>query len=107
MSIFKKMILLFGSLLTFSMPAFADHDFDIIGQITAVHPEGITLNSMGKSIDIAVTPITEIEVERKGFFEYDYHISLSQVQVGDWAKVEVIPAGPNQYMAKDIEIVRR
>lgn len=90
----------------FSTPALADYDFDVVGQIAAVNPQGITLNSMGKSMEIMVTPITEIEVERRGFFEYDYHISLGQVQVGDWAKVEVVPTGQNQFMAKEIEIVR-
>ncbi len=92
--------------LAVSAPAWADFDFDVIGQVTAVTPQGITLNSMGKTMEIMVSPITEIEVEKRGFFEYDYHISLGQIQVGDWAKVEVIPTGQNQFMAKDIEIVR-
>ena len=90
----------------FSTPALADYDFDVMGQITAVNPQGITLNAMGKSMDIMVTPFTDIEVERRGFIEFDYHISLSQVRVGDWAKVEVVPTGQGQFMAKDIEIVR-
>ena len=90
----------------FSTPAAADFDFDVMGQITAVTPQGITLNAMGKSMDIMVTPFTDIEVERRGFIEFDYHISLSQVRVGDWAKVEVVPTGQGQFMAKDIEIVR-
>ena len=87
-------------------PAWAGYDFDVMGQITAVNPQGITLNTMGKSMTIAVTPLTEIEVERRGFIEFDYHISLDQVRVGDWAKVEVVPAGQGQFMAKEIEIVR-
>ncbi len=106
MNVFQKTALCAASGLAFSTPALADYDFDVVGQITAVNPQGITLNSMGKSMEIMVTPITEIEVERRGFFEYDYHISLGQVQVGDWAKVEVVPTGQNQFMAKEIEIVR-
>ena len=102
----KKSLVGAAAVFLFSAPAWADYDFDVVGQITAVTPQGISLNTMGKTMEIMVTPITEIEVEKRGFFEYDYHISLGQIQVGDWAKVEVIPTGPNQFMAKDIEIVR-
>ena len=102
----KKSIVAFLSAAALSAPALADFDFDVMGQITAVNPQGITLSTMGKSMNIAVTPFTDIEVERRGFVEFDYHISLSGIRVGDWAKVEVIPTGQGQFMAKDIEIVR-
>ena len=102
----KKTFLAFLSAAAISAPAFADYDFDVVGQVTAVSPQGITLNTMGKSMEIAVSPFTDIEVEQRGFVEFDYHIALSGIRVGDWAKVEVIPTGQGQFMAKDIEIVR-
>ena len=90
----------------FSTPALADYDFDVMGQVAAVTPQSMTVNAMGKAMTIAVNPITKVEVEKRGFIEYDYHTSFSNVKVGDWVKVEVIPMGQGQFVAKEIEVYR-
>lgn len=104
--IFNKTCAAFLSAVCFSMPALADIDFDVMGQIKEVTNDSVTIDKMGQPMKIMVTPITKIEVERRGLVEYDYNISLSDVKVGEWAKIEVIPQGQNQFMAKEIEIVR-
>ena len=88
----------------FSTPALADFDFDVMGQVTAVSPQSITVDSMGRSITVSLFPYVEVEVERRG---YDYHTSVHDIRVGEWVKMEVIPMGQGQYMAKEIEIYRR
>ena len=103
---FQKTVLGFLCGAFLASPAFADFDFDVMGQITEVTENSITIDKMGQPMKIIVTPITKIEVEKRGLVEYDYKIPLSGVKVGDWAKIEVLPQGNNQFMAKDIEIVR-
>lgn len=103
---FKKTSLTFLCTALLAAPAWADFDFDVIGQVKAVTSNTITIDKMGQPMTINVTPITKIEVEKRGLMEYDYPIPLSEVKVGDWAKIEVIPQGQNQFTAKDIEIVR-
>ncbi len=90
----------------FLIPSAWAFDFDVMGQITAVTENSITVDKMGQPMPIGVTPLTKIEVKKRGLVEYDYNIPLSAIKVGDWAKIEVIPTGHNQFMAKEIEIVR-
>ena len=102
----KKFLLGLAAAATFSSPAFADFDFDVMGQVAAVTPQSLTVNTMGKAMTIAVNPITKVEVEKRGFIEFDYHTSFSNIRVGDWVKVEVIPMGQGQFMAKEIDVYR-
>ena len=102
----KKFLLGLAVAATFSTPALADYDFDVMGQVAAVTPQSLTVNTMGKAMTIAVNPITKVEVEKRGFIEFDYHTSFSNIRVGDWVKVEVIPMGQGQFMAKEIDVYR-
>lgn len=84
-----------------STSALADNDIDIAGRVTAVRKNSISINGTA----ISVTPYTKIEAEyRRG--DYDRRIPLSNIRVGEWAKVEAIPQGRNRYIAKDIEVKR-
>ncbi len=102
----KKFLLGLAVAATFSTPALADYDFDVMGQVAAVTPQSLTVNTMGKAMTIAVNPITKVEVEKRGFIEFDYHTSFSNIRVGDWVKVEVIPMGQGQFVAKEIDVYR-
>ena len=102
----KKFLLGLATAAAFSSPALADYDFDVMGQVAAVTPQSLTVNTMGKAMTIAVNPITKVEVEKRGFIEFDYHTSFSNIRVGDWVKVEVIPMGQGQFVAKEIDVYR-
>lgn len=101
----KCLVAVFGSAVL-SAPAFADADFDVIGQVTHVQATVLTIDRMGEPMSMLVTPITKIEVERRGLVDYDYRIPLSEIKVGEWVKAEVLPQGNNQFIAKEIEVVR-
>lgn len=100
--------LLAGICMAVSTTAMAD--YDIIGQVKAITPSSITVDSMGTSITVGVTPMTKVEAEyHTGPFDYDMHIALSDIKVGEWVKIDAIPQGmpPNtQYIAEDIEVRR-
>lgn len=94
-------------------PAAADDDdynrVRIIGQVTQINPAAgtLSLQSNGAVTTIAVTPFTDIELETQtGPFDYDRHIPLSEVKVGDWAKVKARPNGQGGLAADDIDIRR-
>lgn len=93
-------------------PAAADDDYNrvrIIGQVTEVNPATgtLSLQSSGNVTTVAVTPFTDIELETQaGPFDYDRHIPLSEVKVGDWAKVKARPNGQGGLAADDIDIRR-
>ena len=103
---FKKSLAALLSVAAFASPALADIDFDVIGQVTAIEATTITIDRLGQPMTMLVTPITKIEVERRGLMEYDYLIPLSEIKVGEWIKAEVLPQGNNQFIAKEIEVVR-
>ena len=91
----------------FSLNAYADYDFTLIGKIAAVQADGVVFELMdGKRINVTVTPMTEIEVDHRGVFEIDYHIPLSAIKVGEWAEIELFRGDYKNYYAKEINIVR-
>ena len=100
--------LCFATATTITTPALAD--YDIVGQVKAITPSSITVDTMGTPVTIMVTPMTDIEAEYKsGPFDYDRRISLSDIKVGEWVKIDAIPQGmPTniKYVAEDIEVRR-
>ena len=102
----KKSLVAFLGAAVLSAPALADFDFDVIGPVTSLTETTMTIDRMGQPMTMLVTPITKIQVERRGLMEYDYLIPLSEIKVGEWVKAEVLPQGNNQFIAKEIEVVR-
>lgn len=76
--------------------SFADFDFDVNGQISAVDNTNktITLSSMnGGKLVIKVLPYTEIKGDDCGAFGQDIYGSFRDLTIGKFVKVEAVPHG--------------
>ncbi|CAM2845297.1 DUF5666 domain-containing protein [Helicobacter burdigaliensis] len=87
------------------VPAFADSDMDISGQIMNVNDvnKTITLSGMNGNVVIKVFPYTEIKGDDCGMFGNDTHEKFVALKPGMFVQVDAIPQADGTLGAKEIE----
>lgn len=87
------------------VPAFANGDVDINGQITSVNDAKKTITLMGANgnIEIKVFPYTKLKGDDCGVFGNDTQEKFNALKEGMFVEVEAIPQVDGTLGAKEIE----
>lgn len=104
----KKLLSMVLGVFMFGSLSFADFDFDVRGQISAVDNANktITLSSANGKLVIKVLPYTEIKGDDCGAFGQDIYGSFKDLTVGKFVKVEAIPhGGYNAYNDSNSQVI--